>query len=167
MVLYLRLLSNDSDDFVMEMAVSGSATFMDLHLFIQEKLGYDPLNMVSFIITDRQWNRKKEISFFKMNDEDENIFLMDQAILNEFIKDKKQRLLYVFDFFSERAFFMEVFKIKKGEQAEPRLLKLEGRIPEQISVEDILDNENDILDDLDGNIDYHDTFDADSLPDDY
>jgi len=151
----------------MELAINDTGTFMDLHRFIQKNLGFDPLNMVSFIITDRHWNRLKEISFLKMNDEDDSVSLMEEAALKEVVKEKKQRLLYVFDFFSERAFFMEVFKMKKGERKEPELLKLEGKVPDQISVENIFDDENDILDDLDGNIDYHDTFDDDFLPDDF
>ncbi len=172
MVLYIRLLSNDVEDFIMEVAISHSANFMTLHNFLQKNLNFDPSNMASFVITDSDWNRLKEISLMKMNEEDEGTLLMEETLLADFLKEKKQRLLYVFDFFSERAFFMEVFDIKKGELKEPMLLKKEGTIPKQIAIDDNINaedledpfNDDDIFGD---DLEDLDSIDPDSFPDDY
>ncbi len=171
MALYIRLLSNDAEDFVMEIAVNDNATFMELHTYIQKSLGYDSSNMASFVITDNDWNREKEISLMKMNEEDEDILLMEETTLKEFIKDKKQRLLYVFDFFSERAFFMEVFDRRKGEIKEPELLKKEGAPPEQIAIDDSFTDDafysEDTGNEFDEGFEELDSFDLDNIPDDY
>jgi len=171
MVLYIRLLSNDAEDFVMEIAVNDNATFMELHTYIQKSLGYDSSNMASFVITDNDWNREKEISLMKMNEEDKDIELMEETTLKEFIKNKKQRLLYVFDFFSERAFFMEVFDIRKGEIREPELIKKEGTPPEQIAIDDSFTDDafysEDMGNEFDEGFEDLDSLDPDNIPDDY
>jgi hypothetical protein len=171
MVLYIRLLSHDAEDFVMELAVDSTAAFMTLHIFIQNSLGYDPSNMASFVITDNDWNRLKEISLMKMNEEDEGVELMADTRIGDLLSDVKQRALYVFDFFSERAFFIEVFDIKPGELKEPMLIKLEGKIPSQINIDDNLvdDDLDDILDDDEFGEGFEDIddIDPDSIPDGY
>ena len=180
MVLYIRLLSHDAEDFVMELAVDSSVTFMTLHLFIQKVLNYDTLNMASFVITDNDWERLKEVSMMKMNEDDEDVVLMEDTRLGDLLKYKKQRLMYVFDFFSERAFFMEVFDIKEGELKEPKLLKKEGKVPDQISIDDSVtgigdiatndpfEHEHDPYDDGYGDeFDDFESLDPDNLPDDY
>ena len=175
MVLYIRLLSNDMEDFIVEIAISHSASFMTFHSFLQKKLNFDPSNMASFIITDSDWNREKEISLMKMNEEDEDVLLMDETLLSDFLKEKKQRLLYVFDFFSERAFFIEVFDVEKGELKEPILLKKAGAIPKQITIDDDINGEdvedafndgNIFENDLEG-LEGLDSIDPDSFPDGY
>jgi len=169
MVLYIRLLSHDAEDFIMELAVDSSATFMALHLFIQKILEYDPSNMASFVITDNDWNRLKEISLMKMNEEDEDIELMADTCIGDLLSKLKQRALYVFDFFSERAFFIEVFDIKPGQLKEPKLIKLEGKVPSQINIDDNLVNDDldDIFDDDDFGEGFEDIddLDPDSIPD--
>ncbi len=171
MILHFRLLSNDADDFIMEVEINENASFMDMHMFIQKSLDFDPSNMASFIITDSEWNKEKEISLMKMADEDEDVLLMDETTLSEFIKGKKQRLLYVFDFFSERAFFMEVFNVIEGESKGSELLKIEGSTPNQIEVEDIISAEDDFSiqdydDDFGGEFEDMDSLDFENLPDD-
>ncbi len=171
MIIHFRLLSHDADDFMMEVAIGDTASFMDLHLFIQKCLNYDPSNMASFIITDSKWSRKQEISLLKMNDEDDEVLLMDTTSLSSFVKGVKQRMMYVFDLFSERAFFMEVFNIIEGESITGKLLNKEGTTPEQIKVEDMnyTDNELDMYQMDEGSDDdflEYDNLDIDNLPDD-
>jgi len=168
MVLYIRLLSNDAEDFVLEAAVDDTATFMELHLFIQKSLNYDTSGMASFVITDNEWNRLKEISLIKMNDDDEDVLLMEETTLVQFLKEQKQRLLYVFDFFSERAFFIEVFDKKEGVVNVPQLLKLKGDIPVQFAIDDNLPEDTfDSEDEFSEGFEDIDDFDPDSFPDGY
>ena len=105
----------------------------------------------------------------KMNEEDEDVVLMEETTLGDFLKNKKQRLLYVFDFFSERAFFMEVFDIREGELPKPKLLKKEGKAPEQIAIDDVLSGTefDDFDDEFGDEFEDLDSIDLDNLPDDY
>ncbi|NPA36932.1 MAG: plasmid pRiA4b ORF-3 family protein [Chlorobi bacterium] len=171
MVLYIRLLSHDVEDFVMEVAVNSDATFMDLHSFLQKELGFDPSNMASFVITDSDWNRQKEISLVKMNEDDDSVVLMEEASLGDYLKNRKQRLMYVFDFFSERAFFMEVFEIREGVLKSPELLKKEGKVPPQIAIDDNLTDDDLGLggyeDEFGDEFDDIDALDPDNFPDDF
>jgi hypothetical protein len=172
MILFFRLLSNDADDFIMEVAINATSSFMDLHLFIQKSLDFDPSNMASFIITDTNWNREHEVSLMRMSDEDEEVLLMDDTTLSEFVKGEKQRLMYVFDFFSERAFFMEVFNVSKEEIETHKLIKIEGSTPQQIEVGDMITADdyfsaNELEEeDSDGEFLDYDNLDLDNLPDD-
>lgn len=39
---------------------------------------------------------------------------MDESVLGDFIEDDGQKLLYVFDYMTERAFFIEMTKMQPG-----------------------------------------------------
>ena len=47
-----------------EVITSGNATFLDLHVFIQQLLHFDEGQMASFFITDDDWQKNKEITLF-------------------------------------------------------------------------------------------------------
>ncbi len=71
----------------MEVTIDDTASFMDLHMFIQKSLDFDPSNMASFIITDSSWNREQEVSLMKMNEDDEDVLLMENTTLSKFMKN--------------------------------------------------------------------------------
>ncbi|MBR8534241.1 hypothetical protein KDU71_01600 [Carboxylicivirga sediminis] len=137
MIIYLRILSSEVDNFVNEMAIDDSMSFADLHSFIQNTLNYDATQMASFVITDSQWNKETEITLFDMADDDsDNIKVMQDTLLADHLFEEGQRMLYVFDFFSERAFFIEVIQTAKGQLEQPNSYRLEGEAPEQIKISD-------------------------------
>lgn len=64
--------------------------------------------MDSFIICDEEWNKEKEVTLTDMGaDSDEDIWLMDETKISELIDDEGDRLMFVFDYLTNRAFFME------------------------------------------------------------
>ncbi len=67
-----------------------------------------------------------------MDGENPDLCVMDVSVIADFIHSNKQRFLYIFDFFAERAFFMEVCDIKNGKMDDPIIVKAEGEAPEQI-----------------------------------
>ncbi len=141
MIIYLRLISNEKDDFVKEIAIDDNLTFAALHSFIQELLNYDATQMASFFTTDKDWNKEMEITLFDMTDGDsENLRTMQDTLLTEYLYESGQRLLYIFDFFSERAFFMEVIKTADGSLEKPMCYRNEGTTPEQIQIGDLTGN---------------------------
>ncbi|MBN2165872.1 MAG: hypothetical protein JW717_06300 [Marinilabiliaceae bacterium] len=139
-----KLISNENDDFVMDLAINSTATFLSIHNFIQNELGYDPMQLASFFITDYEWNKEIEITLFDMMDgTTEDIITMDKAIISNYISSNKQRMLYVFDMFSERAFFMELFDIKKDITQNIQLIQKEGIPPKQIEIDLSLPSDSD------------------------
>jgi hypothetical protein len=97
----------------------GSDTFLELHKTLQENLGYDANQLASFFITNEMWDKQKEITLIDMmQDPNLGTTTMDQVTLEEFLTEINQRMIYVFDFFAERAFFLEL--IETTDQTSPK-----------------------------------------------
>ncbi len=108
MIFLFRIISDENPDFFRDLVAGGSDTFLDFHNTLQKELGYDPSQLASFFITNHQWEKEQEITLIDMNqDPDIETFTMEQATLEEHIGEINQRLLYLFDFFSDRAFFID------------------------------------------------------------
>ncbi len=171
MIYHIRAISNESDDFLFDIAIDSGVTFQELHDFIQEKLDYDPSHLSSFFITDREWNKEVEVVAMDMGDGSMGeVKLMEEATLEELLLERKERFIYVYDIFNERILFMELIQIDKGNLSAPVATTLKGDIPPQI-----IDEEEDDMMDIDFEDDYYDDeddyfsddIDLDSLPDDY
>ena len=138
MIIYLRILSHETEAFVKEIAIDNTQTFIDLHNTIQELLQYDATQMASFFTTDKEWNKEMEITLFDMADSgSDRLRVMQDTVLSDYLFKEKQRLLYVFDFFSERCFFMELIQIAEGTLNKPHCYRNEGQAPQQILVGDL------------------------------
>ncbi|MBN2743941.1 MAG: hypothetical protein JXR39_08610 [Marinilabiliaceae bacterium] len=150
MIYTLRIISNESDDFIREVTIDGEDNFLTLHNFLQQEMNYDPSMMASFFTTDEGWNKETEITLMDMMDgENPDIRVMDQCVIADYVHSNKQRFLYVFDFFAERAFFMEICNIQNGSIPAPQIIKSEGDAPEQIMPDLMADNgdpDSDLLD---------------------
>jgi hypothetical protein len=112
-VFKFKIYSNEDEEFLREIEIKPNHTFFDFHKAIQSSVGYEQGQMASFFLSDENWEKGREITLFEMSDdEDSDILVMDVAMLSEFITPKNSRLVYVFDFFSERAFFIELLEVK-------------------------------------------------------
>ena len=154
MIYRFRILSNEAEDFIREVEIRANQTFLDFHNAIQDAVGYDKSQMASFFITDEKWGKGQEITLFDMGNMDESErFEMDKTILSDQLKEKGQRLLYVFDFFSERGFFIELVMTmnRNPEEDFPLVVWAKGTAPEQIVLGDMsvdLPNNDDLDDEL-------------------
>jgi len=140
MVYKFRLLSNEKENFIRDFEVRSNQTFYDLHLAIQKNLHYDQSQIASFFICNNQWEKEQEITLFDLSDEPDNkIMVMDNTIFADHILELKQKLLYVFDVFNERAFFIEVVDIKQEAPGKtyPTCTLSEGLPPVQIIMDQI------------------------------
>jgi len=168
MIIYIRILSHEIEAFVKEIAIDSTQTFADLHNTIQTLLEYDASQMASFFTTDKEWNKEMEITLFDMADSGSDLLkVMQDTLLSDFLYEEGQRLLYIFDFFSERGFFMEVIQIAEGTLEKPNCYRNEGTAPEQILIGDLSGDHkrhsmNMHEDAFDGSID---SLDFDSLDD--
>jgi hypothetical protein len=150
MIFDLRFLSGESDDFIMDMQIDGRSTFAQLHNAIQQQLNYDASQMASFFTTDKDWNKETEIMLFDMAGDDQSpVITMDNAVIEDYIQDMHQRFLYVYDFFSERCFFVEIMKAHQGELMQPSCLQCVGEVPQQISIDDSFEDDDQSFDEDD------------------
>lgn len=115
MIFRFLLLSDEVEDFKREIQISADATFLDLHKAILKSVDYKEGEMTSFFICSDDWEKEQEITLVEMDtSSDEDSYTMDVSVLNDFLEDERQKLMYVFDYLTERAFFMELREIITG-----------------------------------------------------
>jgi hypothetical protein len=168
MIYKLRLLSSEKDDFIRDFEVISDQTFYDLHLAIQNNCDYDTSQIASFFLCNNEWEKENEITLFELTEEPfKGTLVMDKSIFSEHISGLKQKLLYVFDVFNERAFFIEVVEIKDEAPSKsyPVCSLSQGIPPVQILLDEVFLQKNltEQMEDL--GIDYSSDFD-DTISDD-
>lgn len=134
MIFKFRIVSDGTDNFKRVIEIDAQSTFLDLKNAICDSVGYDKMQMDSFFICDDNWEKRKEITFEDMDfDSDEDVYLMEDAYLEDFIDDEGQRLLYVFDYMTDRAFFMEMTEMIPGRTLKDPFCSLsQGKAPAQM-----------------------------------
>ena len=103
-------------------------------------------------------------------DSDEDIWLMDSTRISDLVEDEGQRLLFVFDYLTDRAFFMELREIIFGEELEHAVCtKKVGEAPAQMvdfeEIEKKLTAQQAASDDLDADFYGTDEYDISELDD--
>ncbi|MCD6596699.1 MAG: hypothetical protein J7L04_03375 [Bacteroidales bacterium] len=167
-IFTFRAISQDEEDFVFELQIRSNQTFYDLHKCFQKELNYDENQMASFYLTNSEWEKEKEINLFDMFDDNHNgngLLKMKDTILKDKLTHEKSKILYVHDFFYERALFIELIKINDLEinTYSPECMRLEGKIPQQILMPESIPS--DISDILNGDKDDEDELFFESLDD--
>ncbi len=165
MIFRFLILSDEVDDFIREIKIDSEATFLDLHDSILQCVGYAKDQMSSFFICDEDWNKKTEITLVDMGTSfEEDSYIMEDTRLEELLEDEEQKVLYVFDYLTERAFFMELREIIPGQTLDkPVCSRSEGLPPPQIINLEEIETKNSATDLL-GEDFYGDTeFDPDEL----
>ena len=115
MIFNFRIVSDEVDNFKREIKIDADATFLDLKNAICNSVGYDKNQMSSFFMCDRNWEKEKEITYEDMgSDSDQDVWLMEDTVLSDLIEDEGQKLLYVFDYMTDRAFFIEMKELIPG-----------------------------------------------------
>ncbi len=115
MIYRFTIISDEIDDFLREIQIDPDATFYDLHKAIVKSVSYADDQMTSFFICDDSWEKEKEITLEEMDTNPEmDSWVMEESVLNDLIEDEKQKMLYVFDYMTERCFFIELTEIITG-----------------------------------------------------
>ncbi|MFV0535927.1 MAG: IS1096 element passenger TnpR family protein [Dysgonomonas sp.] len=133
MIFRFLLLSDEVEDFKREIQIDADATFFDLHKAIIKSVDYKEGEMTSFFICSDDWEKEQEITLVEMDtSSDEDSYTMEASVLGDFLEDERQKLMYVFDYMTERAFFMELREIITGKDlSEPVCTKSVGNPPAQ------------------------------------
>ena len=133
MIYRFTIISDEVDDFVREIQIDPEATFFDFHEAILKSVGYANDQMTSFFICDDDWEKEKEVTLEEMDDNPEiDSWVMKETPISELIEDEKQKLLYVFDYMTERCFFIELTEIITGKNIQcAKCTKKAGEAPKQ------------------------------------
>ena len=134
MLFRFLILSDEVDDFKREIKIDSEATFLELHDAILDSVNYTKDQMTSFFICDEDWSKRTEITRVEMDTtSDEDNYVMEDTHLDELLEDEHQKLLFVFDYMTDRAFFMELREIIPGEDLDhPVCSKSKGLPPAQL-----------------------------------
>jgi hypothetical protein len=134
MIYRFLIFSDEVDNFVREIKIDSESTFHDFHNAIIQSAGYATDQMSSFFICDDDWSRKTEITLIDMDrSPDEDNFIMENTHLDEFLTDEGQRLVYVFDYMTDRAFFIELEETIPGKTLEHTVCsRSKGTPPPQV-----------------------------------
>ena len=117
MVFNFRIVSDEVDNFRREIKIDADMTFLDLRNAICNAVNFDKHQMCSFFLCDNNWEKEKEITLEDMDvDSDQDVWLMDETILSDYLEDEGQRMIFVFDYMTDRAFFIELKEIITGKK---------------------------------------------------
>ena len=164
MIYRFLILSDEVENFKREIKIDADATFYDLYKAIIDCTGYSDKEMASFVLCDDNWRKEMEITLIKMDtSSDEDSYSMEECVLSDYLEEEKQKLMFVFDYFTERALYMELSEIIPGKNLKQPLCTLsEGEAPPQVlSLEET--KTGDVSLDMDESFYGDESFDIDEL----
>lgn len=133
MVYRFKMVSDEVDNFCREIEIDADANFLVLRNAILDSVGYTKDEMNSFFLCEDGWEKKEEITLEDMGtSSDEEIWIMEDTHINELVEDEGQRMIFVFDYLTDRSFFMELKKIIPHKTLmDPLCIRKEGKVPPQ------------------------------------
>ena len=176
MVYRFLLLSDEVENFERIIEIDSEATFIDFRDIILKSVGYTNSNLTTFYICSEDWEKEQEILFMEMDtDSSVDTYLMEDTKLEDFVEDEGQRLMFVFDMLTDRAFFIELKEVIVGKnQKDAVCVVSKGKPPvQEIQFDEILEDAvkkggstNGFDDDLyDDNLYNEDEFDPEGFSD--
>lgn len=133
MVYRFKLVSDEATNFAREIEIDSESTFLELRNAILDSVDYSKEDMDSFFLCDEDWHRREEITLVDMDSSsDYDIWLMEDTPLDELVEDEGQKMVFVFDYLTDRSFFMELKEIIPGRGlSEPVCTLKKGKAPRQ------------------------------------
>ena len=135
MLFKLIFICEEEDDFLREITIDADASFLDLNRAILNACQYPDDQITSFYTCNDDWEPKEQITREDMGvgSADQDIYIMEQTTLRDFIREEDQKLMYVFDPFNDRMFYIKVAEVITGKNlAEPICSRSTGAAPQQI-----------------------------------
>ncbi len=138
MVCVFEISSIENPEFKRLVQIGSGDTFEDLHRIIQNTSNFDQSQLASFFLADDNWKKQIEISLLDSDKSNRRVISMRKTKLYEYISEIGQKLVYVFDFFNERYFYVELKeKLMKTDLKEPFVAYEKGSSPSQFLINDL------------------------------
>jgi hypothetical protein len=136
MAIYrFKVWFEEYDDVQRVIEIRSTQTFEQLHLAIQDAIGFDKSQLASFYLSDDHWKKGFEITLENMGDDEEApAATMKDCRLCDIINDPHQKFVYIFDFLEMWTFHMELVGIDIKENTKlkyPVCTKSIGMAPRQ------------------------------------
>ncbi len=133
MVYKFKLVSDEVSNFSREIEIDANASFLQLRNAILDSVDYTKDDIDSFFLCDDEWNREEEINLEDMGSSSvQDIWIKEDTPLNELIEDEGQKLVFVFNYLTERSFFMEMKEAIPGRTlSDPICTVKRGKAPAQ------------------------------------
>lgn len=142
MIFVFEILSSENSDFRRIIHINSDSTFDELHRIIQDTSDFDQSQVASFFKTDDHWKKQIEIGLLTSS----RTLSMYNSKLDEHLFEIGQRLVYVFDFFNDRFFYVELKeKLMKTDLKEPFVAYEKGNAPGQFSTTDLDGTDIDVV----------------------
>lgn len=135
MLFKIKLICDEKEDFLREITIDAESTFLDLNKAILKSCNYPDDQMTSFYLCDESWEQSTQITREDMGlgSTDEDIYTMETTRLDELIEDEGQYLVFVFDPFNDRVFYMDVTEFIPGKSLKEAVCnKSDGDAPVQL-----------------------------------
>lgn len=138
MVYQLKITSIENADFLRIIEIDGEQSFADLHWCIQQCCGYSSEQLASFFVAGDNYGTQTEITFLDFGRTNSQLEIMGRTKLKNILSEKGQRLLYVFDFFNDRSFYIELTEIYMEKHLqENKVAYKQGDAPAQVMEEEL------------------------------
>lgn len=147
MVYRFKMVSDEVSNFAREIEIDSENTFLNLRNAVLESVGYTKDELDSFFLCDEDWEKHEEITLEDMGDSssDQDLWLMEETPLSELIEEEGQKLIFVFDYLTERSFFMELKEmIPSRNLTDPVCTFKKGKAPKQTVDMDEFDKKIDL-----------------------
>ena len=157
MIYQFKITSIEQANFVRIIEMDGKKCFADLHWCIQQCCRYTPDQLASFFIASNKCGKQTEITFLDYGINGTQTEIMGKTSLQDTLSNIGQRLLYVFDFFNDRSFYIELTEIymEKNLQ-ENKVTYKQGDAPAQVLEEELQEQGLEILNEENEYRDYGD-----------
>lgn len=141
MLYRIKFICDEVDGFLREIKIDSDKTFLDLNKAILASCGYPDDQMTSFYVCDDEWERGQQITREDVADnssEDEDLYVMADTKLSEFIEDEEQKFQFVFDPFNDRVFYIDVKELIPGQHLDDAVVvRSQGEAPRQVEDMDL------------------------------
>lgn len=144
MIYQFRILSDEVEDFLLDIEVPYDMNLLDFHSFLRHQLGYNPCEMASLFTSDAEWEKLQEFTLIDMGHNQGDLqyalcddcgepIAMEKVQLCDAVVEKFDRLVYVFDEFNERQLYIELIRSLAPEAGVkyPRTVDIQGAAPKQ------------------------------------
>lgn len=139
MVYRFKIVSDEVNNFSREIEIDSDASFLELRNAILESVDYGKDELDSFFLCDDNWEKREEVTLEDMgSSSDQDVWLMADTPISDLVEDEGQKLIFIFDYLTERCFFMELRKILPGKSLkDPLCTRKEGKAPaREIDIEE-------------------------------
>ena len=112
MVFKLKIISDKVENFALHIDADAKNTFFELHEAIQDECKYDPSELATFFLADEEWDKGMEIPMFGGKSKKiPSVVNMKNATLGDYLKEKEDKLIYIFDLINQKSLYIELNEI--------------------------------------------------------